>query len=155
MKIYNVKVVKTEVARGIPLLCRNQKSFWQANAWWFVLFIFFKQCFSETPYCPHQSGPGLKLVKRTMWTQSSWLSGLNRFFTHLVQLATLMKLLGPSVPILKNISNCFLSLSTSDDLPFRDVLPCCNAQATRGFHPQIWEVKKLNLIGLERPDLKK
>ena len=26
--IYNVKVVKTEVARGTPKLCRNQKSFW-------------------------------------------------------------------------------------------------------------------------------
>ena len=28
VKIYNVKMVKTEMARGPPKLCRNQKSFW-------------------------------------------------------------------------------------------------------------------------------
>ena len=28
VKIYNIKQVKTEVARGTPKLCRNQKSFW-------------------------------------------------------------------------------------------------------------------------------
>ena len=56
MKIYNVKMVKTEVARA-PLSFVEIKSPLgsfqtnpQANAWWVVLLIFLKKCFFETPY---------------------------------------------------------------------------------------------------------
>ena len=46
VKIYNVKQVKTEVARGTPKLCRNKNNFGsfqtnpQADAWWVVLIFF-------------------------------------------------------------------------------------------------------------------
>ena len=56
MKIYNVKMVKTEMARGLPKLCRNQNPFGslqtnpQAGAWWVKLYLFVKKkCFLVLP----------------------------------------------------------------------------------------------------------
>ena len=57
MKIYNVKMVKTEMARGRPSLCRNQKSFQaslKADDWWVPQISFSNKCFCETPYCTYQ-----------------------------------------------------------------------------------------------------
>ena len=52
-------MVKTEMARGPPKLCRNQKSFWipsnlpQAEAWWVGLILFLKKkCFLVHPTAP-------------------------------------------------------------------------------------------------------
>ena len=56
MKIYNVKMVKTEMARGPPKHCQNQKSFWipsnypQVDAWRVGLILFFEKVFFGTPH---------------------------------------------------------------------------------------------------------
>ena len=53
VKIYNVNMVKTKMARVPPKLCRNQKSFQmspQADAWWVPPILFLKKLNFWTPY---------------------------------------------------------------------------------------------------------
>ena len=81
MKIYNVKMVKTEMARGPAKLCRNQNPFGslqidpQADAWWVGLNLFVKKMFlvhptaqrSQSHTCPDRQKVSICMHSSFRW----------------------------------------------------------------------------------------